>query len=197
MLARGQYEKVVVDRGQFSHYDYKDSIGHGSSGKVNKVQLKGLDSFEAMKIIPFCDDAAKARQGQQEIMMVQKYTYKYIVEVLDCFTDIDRLCFVMPLANCGNMQDEINRRKENNELFTEKEVLTYFTQICLALRCAHSQEIIHRNVKGQNALLHQQDGEKICMLADFGVVKSLSSETEFAKTSVGTTAFLSPEIINN
>ena len=75
--------------------------------------------------------------------------------------------------------------------FPESQILTWFVQICSALKNVHVNNIIHRDIKSQNIFLTKTN---IVKLGDFGV----SRETdEFAKTVVGTPYYLSPEIINN
>lgn len=49
----------------------------------------------------------------------------------------------MEYADGGDLNSEIKRRKEENNLFKEDEVLHYFTQICLALKHIHDRKTIH------------------------------------------------------
>jgi serine/threonine protein kinase len=68
--------------------------------------------------------------------------------------------------------------------------LMYFRQICEALAYAHSQGVIHRDLKPNNFLLsadHQQ-----LKIADFGVAK-LTSEENTEITRVGTGIYAPPE----
>ena len=80
--------------------------------------------------------------------------HTYIVKVLDCFTDKNKLCIVLSYANLGDLQQEIHKRRKAQHPFTETEILSYFTQICLALRCVHKANVIHRDIKGANIFLH-------------------------------------------
>ena len=48
--------KKQIMRSSFIQYVYISYIDHGSSGVVNKVQLKGRTDFEAMKMIKIGED---------------------------------------------------------------------------------------------------------------------------------------------
>ena len=69
--------------------------------------------------------------------MMQKCSHIYIVKVLDCFIHGEKLCLVMTYADSGDLQREIDRRARTMQYFTEIEILSYFTQVCLALRLVH------------------------------------------------------------
>ncbi len=67
----------------------------------------------------------------------------------------------------------------------------WFAQLCLGVKHIHSKKVIHRDIKLQNVLLTSKDEIK---LGDFGISKLLESTGDFAKTSLGTPYYLSPEI---
>ena len=71
------------------------------------------------------------------------------------------------------------------------QVLDWFTQLCLALKHIHDQKILHRDLKAQNIFLYSDNMIKI---GDFGISKILDFTGDFAKTSLGTPFYLSPEI---
>ena len=64
-------------------------------------------------------------------------------------------------------------------------------QLCLAVKHIHTRKVIHRDIKLQNVLLNSRNEIK---LGDFGISKLLGSTSDFAKTSLGTPYYLSPEI---
>lgn len=80
------------------------------------------------------------------------------------------------------------------EYFSEDLVLSWFTQICLALKHCHDRKILHRDLKSQNIFLTKKN---IVKLGDFGIARVLSNTGSKAKTVVGTPYYLSPEIIES
>lgn len=61
----------------------------------------------------------------------------------------------------------------------------------LGLNHMHSRKILHRDIKTLNVFLDENLDVK---LGDMGVAKILSTNTNFAKTIVGTPYYLSPEL---
>lgn len=80
------------------------------------------------------------------------------------------------------------------EYFSEYKILTWFTQVCLALKHVHDRLIMHRDLKTQNIFLNKKD---LVKLGDFGTARILSNEESFAMSVVGTPYYISPEIIKN
>jgi serine/threonine protein kinase len=67
---------------------------------------------------------------------------------------------------------------------------TYFRQVAGALAYAHSQRVIHRDIKPNNLLLSAD--QRVLKIADFGVAKMTQDETSEI-TRVGTNVYAPPE----
>lgn len=78
-------------------------------------------------------------------------------------------------------------------LFSEEEILSKFTQICLAVKHLHDRNIIHRDLKDANVFLTK---EGICKLGDLGVARVMNSTVSKANTVCGTPTHMAPEILN-
>jgi NIMA (never in mitosis gene a)-related kinase len=70
-------------------------------------------------------------------------------------------------------------------------VISWFCQLCLAIKHIHARKILHRDLKSQNIFLTKANQVKI---GDFGISKVLENTSDFAWTSLGTPYYLSPEI---
>ena len=145
-------------RGIFASYPYVDTIGSGAGGAVNLVTYRGTGKNEVMKIIIIGADISKAQKAKEEVTMMRMCAHEYVVKVLDFFVEKQKFCIVFEYANAGDMQDEIDRRKISKQMFTETEILTYFTQVCLALRRVHSAKLLHRDIKPANVFLTENHG---------------------------------------
>lgn len=63
--------------------------------------------------------------------------------------------------------------------------------MCMGLQHIHQKKVLHRDLKSQNIFLTSTNQVKI---GDFGISKVLENTSDFAKTSLGTPYYLSPEI---
>lgn len=70
------------------------------------------------------------------------------------------------------------------------EALNISLDICRGLKMAHSQSIMHRDMKPENILL---TAEKQAKVADFSIARIFSDTTEFAATMTGTRRYMAPE----
>ncbi len=58
---------------------------------------------------------------------------------------------------------------DKKKIFTEDEVMHYFTMILIGLHYLHSKNIIHRHLKPENILIDKlSEGIKIVKIGDFG-----------------------------
>ena len=101
--------------------------------------------------------------------MMQSCSHCYIAEIFDCFVDGKKLSIVMKFYNDGDLDMFIASRKEAKQPLSEEEVLTYFLQICLALRVVHRNNIVHRDIKPSNVFINRSNSVSTCLLGDFGV----------------------------
>lgn len=74
---------------------------------------------------------------------------------------------------------------------SEQLVLVYLQQILDAFRLLSSRNIMHRDLKPGNILLH--DGK--IKIADFGFCKSLITNKDLAHTMLGSPIYMAPEVL--
>ena len=167
-------------------------LGEGSFGKAYLVECIRDSSKCVVKQLDLSNMSEdEKRETVKEAKILELFKHPNIIKFREVYkTKKGKLCIVMEYAEGGDLQKKI--KDQNNELFSENQILDWFTQVCLALKHVHDRKIIHRDLKSPNIFLTKENTVK---LGDFGIARVLSHTKEKAKTVVGTPYYLSPEII--
>ena len=78
----------------------------------------------------------------------------------------NKLKIIMEYADGGDLASLMKTYKTQGKMFTESQILAWFTQVCLAIKHCHDRKIIHRDIKGQNVFMMKNGMAK---LGDFGI----------------------------
>ena len=97
----------------------------------------------------------------------------------------------MEWADGGDLGQMIRKRNQENNHFTEEEILNYFTQICLALKHCHDRSILHSDLKPDHIFMTKSG---LCKLGDFSASKILDDKNRKINKNVGALYYKSPEI---
>ncbi|KAK3875803.1 hypothetical protein Pcinc_019337 [Petrolisthes cinctipes] len=98
----------------------------------------------------------------------------------------------MEYCSGGDLATRIQDQKTKGVPFEEKQVHGWVLRLCLALKYIHGRKILHRDVKPHNIFLTDSGTIK---LGDFGLVRVLNEDSLMASTSLGTPAYMSPEVL--
>lgn len=108
----------------------------------------------------------------KEAQILKSLNHPNIVNFREVYiTKNNKLKIVMEYAECGDLAKAISLRKAKNSHFDEKQILDWFTQICLAIKHVHDRKILHRDIKGQNIFIAKNNSLK---LGDFGIARVLN-----------------------
>ena len=178
-------------------YKFIKLLGEGSFGKAYLCQNLQDDSDCVIKQIILDNlDQKEKDETLNEVIILRKVDHSNIIKFLDVFTRTkpnNSLNIVTEYADGGDLSQKLKRLKHKKIPLTEKEILNYLVQICLALNHIHKKKIIHRDLKSGNVFLTKSG---LVKLGDFGIAKGFKNTWEKAQTKVGTPYYLSPEIIN-
>ncbi len=174
---------------QLGPYQVVAPVGEGGMAAVYKAYQPGMDRYVALKILPrhFASDPNFAGRFTQEAKVLAKLQHPHILPVFD-FGEADGYTYiVMPFVQSGTLVDLLKGRP-----LALKQVRSIASQVGDALDYAHSQGLIHRDVKPSNVLV---DSRGNCLLTDFGIAKIVESSAKFTSTGgiIGTPAYMSPE----
>ena len=132
---------------------------------------------------------AEAARFLREIRIAANLSHPQIVPVHDSGERDGFLYFVMPYIGGESLRQRLAREGR----LPVPEALVIARSVALALDYAHRQNVIHRDVKPENILLHE--GQAV--VADFGIARAITAAAADDLTArgltVGTPAYMSPE----
>lgn len=193
-----QYHKETMD--PLNNYILGKEIGRGSYASVFLATEKSTQTRYVMKRIDMRQLSQKDISScKQEVDLLRKLNHPFIVNYKESFVDnkSKTLNIVMVYCDGGDLASRI--KAANGKLFSEDQILSWFTQIALGMHYIHSLKILHRDLKSQNIFLTRSNstGAWICQIGDFGIAKVLNATLAMAATAIGTPLYMSPEICQN
>ena len=179
----------LVGRGdRLGVYEVGRRIGVGGMAEVWAVQQTRLGSHHAMKVLLWASAPLKARllrEGRAQARL----RHPNVVPVSEIIELGGIPALVMPLVYGPSLRSLLNRSP-----LAPDEALALFSAILDGVACAHSQGLVHRDLKPGNVLLDVRSGEIVPRVADFGLVKEIDGSVYTAAGAVmGTPAYAAPE----
>jgi eukaryotic-like serine/threonine-protein kinase len=172
-----------------NRYEILQLLGEGGMGAVYKARDREVDRLVAVKVIrpELASRADILARFKQELILARQVTHKNVIRIFD-LGESDGLKFITMDFIEGRDLKSILREKGR---FSPDEAVKIATQICRALDAAHSEGVVHRDLKPQNIMLGQH-GRVTVM--DFGIARSMDMPGMTQTGSlVGTPEYMSPE----
>ena len=170
-------------------YELLEKIGDGGMAVVYKGRDKLLNRFIAVKILrpEFTKDATFVENFKRESQAAAGLSHPNIVGVYDVGREGNINYIVMELID----GQTLNKIIEEEAPMDYKKVIDISKQVASALRVAHKNKIIHRDVKPHNIMI-TSDG--VVKLADFGIARAVNDTTlSTGSKIVGSVHYFSPE----
>ncbi len=170
-------------------YEVMERLGQGGMGTVYKVLDRELDRVIALKTIrpDLASNAGVVRRFKQEILLARQVTHRNVIRIFD-FGVAQGLRFItMEFFEGENLITRLRR----TGTMAAHEAMGVIRQICEGLQAAHSEDVIHRDLKPHNILINAQNEIRIM---DFGLARSFEAPG-MTRTGVliGTPDYMSPE----
>ncbi|SHH61683.1 Stk1 family PASTA domain-containing Ser/Thr kinase [Desulfosporosinus lacus] len=170
-------------------YEVLDRIGAGGMAIVYKAKDLLLNRVVTIKVLreQFVTDEDFIRRFRREAQSAASLSHPNIVSIYDVGKDGDTEYIVMEYVEGRNLKEII---REYAPLSTEQSI-NLARQITGAIRNAHENHIIHRDIKPHNILVTADGHAKV---TDFGIARAVSSATvTHTGDIVGSVHYLSPE----
>jgi tetratricopeptide (TPR) repeat protein/TolB-like protein len=174
-----------------TRYRIEKLLGAGGMGAVYKAYDTELGRMVAIKLVR--RELATSRQimqrFKQELLLASRISHKNILRIHD-LGEVDGIKFItMAFVEGADLAGLV----EKNGRLPQDRALKFAKQLCAALDAAHSEGVVHRDLKPQNILVDHADQ---IYVSDFGLAKSLEPDMTAmtqAGQVLGTPRYMSPE----
>ena len=176
-------ESVVLQ----GRYEIIEKIGSGGMSNVFRAKDLKLGRMVAIKVLKdeFCTDLNFVEKFKREAQAAASLLGENIVNIYDV-VDEGRYHFIVMELVDGITLKEYIRIKGKLDI---TEGVSIAIQVARALKTAHAQHIVHRDIKPQNILITDDSKVKV---ADFGIARAVSEQTVNAN-AIGSVHYISPE----
>ena len=198
----GEREDPEVGR-VIERYLVVEKLGEGGMGAVYLALQLPLKKQVALKMISgiSLDDHSKKR-FEREATAISSLYHPNIVSLIDYGVRPDTGAPFMALEfvrNGKELSQLMIEKMKKREQWKKDDLINIFTQILNGLGVAHKSGLIHRDIKPQNIMLADVEGNPYFVnLLDFGLVRALEDlpglETLTTEGAiVGTPQYMAPE----
>jgi serine/threonine-protein kinase len=170
-------------------YDIRRELARGGMGQVFEARDLKHGRSVAIKVLdPELAAAIGPARFQAEIETAARLSHPHIVPLFDSGKADDLLYYVMPLLGGESLRQRLLRERQ----LPIEDAVRIAREVSDALRYAHEQGFVHRDVKPENIVL--SGGHALVL--DFGIARTADAvQTPETRTvaAVGTPAYMSPE----
>ena len=170
-------------------YTIKKALGEGGFGIVYLVEKDNKQY--ALKQSKIKLTTKEIEQYKNMINILSKINDECLIKYYETFMENDTFNILMEYAGEKNLKQFIQEYRNKNELIDEKIIIYIILQICEGLKIIHDNKIIHRDLTPDNIFI--DDNNKI-KIGDFGISKTITTYNKYAKTQIGKSHYLAPEI---
>ncbi|KMQ52861.1 Serine/threonine protein kinase PrkC, regulator of stationary phase [Chitinispirillum alkaliphilum] len=186
MLRTRDTEKIPASIG---HYKIIGKLGKGGMGDIYKALQQPLNRIVALKVLPpqLSRDDEFSKRFEVEARAISLLQHQNIVSIYEYGEEDGYRFFAMQYVDGTDLGKHI----ATHRALAIDDVVDISKQLCRALRYAHNNNVIHRDIKPQNILL---DKKSTVRLSDFGIAKIYSgTNITMIGSAVGTPEYMSPE----
>ncbi len=184
---------LLLDR----RYRIRRQVARGGMASVYEATDIRLDRTVAVKVMhasmggPAGEPDEFAQRFVREARAAARLSHPNVVAVFDQGEDDGIVYLAMELVAGHTLRDTITREGP----LAPARALALIEPVLSALASAHRTGLVHRDVKPENVLISTEGRVKV---ADFGLARAVSSETQHTATQgvlIGTVSYLAPELV--
>ena len=185
-----------IQQQDFGNYESLEEIGRGGMGVVYRARQRTADRIVALKVIrrdrldqlPRDTHSTAVDRFRHEAQAAAKLEHENIVTVYEVGQVDGQPFFSMRYVEGRSLSEILREGPMDN-----RRAAAYLEPVARAVHEAHSQGILHRDLKPQNILV--DDKTDRALVADFGLAKLTEGGDELTRAGevMGTPSYMSPE----
>ena len=177
-------------------YEILSKLGSGSFGSVYLARNKYTNEKVAMKQIKK-SSANLLSDGEitDEIEILKNLDHPDIVRIIESFNTKNSYILITEYCEGGELFDQVK-----NQL-SETQIAVIFKQVLSGLAYLHSNNIVHRDLKLENILIHEKEKSKTTgedlfniKIIDFGTAR-IFDKNKNPQSIVGSSYYIAPEVL--
>ncbi len=183
-------------------YRLVEKIGSGTFGAVYKALHQDLDHEIAIKVLQpsITANDASLKRFRQEGVAACRVQHPNAVTIFDSGVTSAGVAFLAMEPPEG--RDLTGELKVAGGRLSPVRANQILQPVCDVLAEAHSQGLVHRDVKPENVFLHQKGRDEVVKVLDFGIAKLVGDATLQENLTadgwiLGTPAYIAPERLAN
>jgi len=163
---------------KLANFQIKRLLGRGGMADVYYGWDEKLHRPVAIKVF---ETESRTRTAQanrfiQEARMMAKWRHDNIVQIYYAGDETGLFYYVMEFVDGYDLASIMSVYADKDELMPMEDVVRIGESLASALDYAHTQGVIHRDVKPANVMIADEDGRVV--LGDFGLALDLSNKSQ-------------------
>ena len=191
--------KLFIDEikeSPFKKYEILSKLGSGSFGNVYLARNKFTDEKVALKQIKkSTSNLLSDGEIKDEIEILKTLDHPDIVRIIESFNTKNSYILITEYCEGGELFDQVK-----NQL-SETQIAVIFRQLLSGLAYLHSNNIVHRDLKLENILIHEIEKSKTTgedlfniKIIDFGTARIFDKNRK-PQSIVGSSYYIAPEVL--
>jgi serine/threonine protein kinase len=181
------------------NYRIEAPLGQGGMGQVYRARHIHLERAAAIKVMheSMASDSDFQARFRQEARAIAALQHPNIVEVYEFGEQTGRYYLALELLNDGSLRHLVRQHAQAGQPWPLSMALDLMRQASDGLAYAHTQGMVHRDIKPDNMLLKRAAstlGGYLLKITDFGLARlAEGGVATHTGTTMGTPAYMSPE----
>lgn len=175
-----QFEPLQSGMCLHERYIIQEQLGQGGFGITYLAEDIGRfhEKFVIKEFMPLMRNTAALKKAEElfrrEAAILHQLEHRQIPRFWEIFRQEKRIFLVVDYVEGANYKHLLEQRLQQDQCFTETEILELFQKLLPVLSYLHQRGVVHRDISPDNIVLRIQDN--LPVLIDLGGVKQVAME---------------------